>query len=102
VTGVTRTALAPTLPTLAEEIGLKDFGVVAWMGIFGPANLPAPIVEGLSAELLRLLALPEIQERIVAMGADPTPAGPPEFAAFVRQQLAVWERQIRIAGMQPQ
>ena len=102
VTPEARTALAPTLPTIAEATGLTDFGVVAWQGIFGPANLPPAIVERLSTELLKIITPKEMQERIFSMGADPAPLGPEEFKVYVKSQLAVWERQIKIAGMTPE
>lgn len=97
-----RTSLAPNLPTIAEATGLTDFGVVAWLGFFGPANLPAPIVERLSTELLKIVTPKEMQDRIVAMGADPAPQGPEAFRQYVRNQLTVWERQIKLAGMKPE
>lgn len=99
VTPDARTSLASNLPTIAEATGLTDFGVVAWQGIFGPANLPPPIVERLSSELLKIISPKEMQDRIFSMGADPAPQGPEPFKAYVKSQLAVWERQIRIAGM---
>jgi tripartite-type tricarboxylate transporter receptor subunit TctC len=102
VTPEARTSLAPELPTLQEAAGLKDFGVVAWQGVFGPAGIPADIVERLSAEILKIITPKEMQERLALMGSEPAPAGPRELDAFVRAQLAVWERQIRIAGMKPE
>jgi tripartite-type tricarboxylate transporter receptor subunit TctC len=100
VTPQERSTLAPHLPTIAEETGLKEFGVVAWMGIFGPASLPAPITDRLYRELRKILDTDDAKARIAAMGAEPAVADPAVFDAFVKSQLAVWERQIRIAGMQ--
>lgn len=103
VTPVERTSLAPDLPTLREAAGLADFGVTAWLGVFGPAGLPKPIVDRISAEVLALFAQDEVRQRMVAAtGVEPAPAGPAEFEAFVRAQLDVWERQIRIAGVKPE
>ncbi len=102
VTPQERSALAPQLPTIAEETGLKEFGVVAWMGLFGPAHLPPAITERLYTELRKILGTEEVKARIASMGAEPAVADPVAFGNFVRSELAVWERQIRIAGMQPQ
>ncbi len=102
VTPEARTSLSPNLPTIAEATGLADFGVVAWQGIFGPANLPQAIVERLSVELLKIITPKEMQERIFSMGADPAPQRPEDFKIFVKGPLAVWERQIKIAGMKPE
>ena len=102
VTTEVRTALAPALPTIAEAANLPDFGVVAWLGLFGPANLPPPIIERLSSEILKIVANKDVQDKFVSMGVEPAPAGPEEFQRFVKSQLSVWERQIRIAGMKPE
>ncbi len=102
VTPDKRTSLAPQLPTVGEASGLPDFGVTAWMGVFGPAGMPAAITERLSGEIAKILANTVLQERFVAMGVEPAPAGPQEFQTFVKDQLGVWERQIGIAGMKPE
>lgn len=102
VTPQVRTALAPALPTISEATGLNDFGVVAWVGIFGPANLPQPIVERLNAEIQKIVSSQELRDKFVAMGAEPAYADPEEFGRFVKSELGVWERQIRIAGMKPE
>ncbi len=102
VTPQERTALAPDLPTIAEATGLKDFGVAAWMGIFGPADLPAPITDRLYSELRKILSAEEVKARISAMGMEPAMANPAEFTSFVKSQLEVWKKQVQIAGVQPQ
>ena len=99
VTPQARSALAPTLPTIGEASGLKDFGVVAWLGLFGPANLPPLVVERLNAEIQKIVAAKEFQDKIIAMGSEPAYAGPEEFQRFVKSELGVWERQIKLAGM---
>lgn len=102
VTPEVRSSLAPTLPTIGEAAGLAEFGVLAWMGIFGPANLPPAITGRLNTEIQKILSTKEMQERFISMGVEPAPAGPEEFQRFVKTQLGVWERQIRIAGMKPE
>ena len=102
VTPDKRTSLAPNLPTVGEAAGLPDFGVTAWMGVFGPAGMSANIIERLSSEIGKILTNSALQERFVSMGVEPAPAGPQEFQTFVRDQLGVWERQIGIAGMKPE
>lgn len=102
VTPLERTALAPELPTLREAAGLADFGVTAWLGVFGPAGLPRPIVERVARDVTALFSEEEVRQRLAGMGVEAAPAGPAEFDAFVRAQLGVWERQVRIAGVQPE
>ena len=97
-----RSALAPNLPTIEETLGLRDFDLAAWTGLFGPANLPKDIVEKLSAALLQVMAKPELRDKITAAGAEPTPSDSTTFAALVKRQLEVWGRKISDAGIKPE
>ncbi len=102
VTTSKRTALAPDLPTIEESLGLRDFDLAAWTGLFGPAGLPRDIQEKLSATLLQIMAKPELRARIVAMGAEPTPSDITTFTALVKRQLELWGRKVADAGIQPE
>lgn len=102
VTTSKRSALVPDLPTIEETLGLRDFDLAAWTGLFGPAALPKEVVDKLSATLLQILAKPEVRERIVASGAEPTPSDVPTFTALVKRQLEVWGRKVADAGIQPE
>src|SRR5205085_8621908 len=85
VTSAKRTALAPDLPTIAES-GLPGFDINTWFGIFVPANTPREIVERLHAEFTRALALPDVKERMLMLGAEPVGNAPEEFAAYIRAE----------------
>ncbi len=102
VTTSKRSTLAPDLPTIEETLGLRDFDLAAWTGLFGPAALPKEVVDKLSSTLLQILAKPEVRERIVAFGAEPTPSDVPTFTALVKRQLEVWGRKVADAGIQPE
>lgn len=102
VTTSKRTALAPNLPTIEETLGLRDFDLAAWTGLFGPAGLPNDVLNKLSLTLLQILAKPDVRERIVAFGAEPTPSDVPTFTALVARQLELWGRKVRDAGIQPE
>ena len=102
VTTSKRTALAPELPTIEESLKLKDFDLAAWTGLFGPAGLPKDVQEKLSLTLQQILAKPEVRERILASGAEPTPSDIPTFTALVKRQLEVWGRKVADAGIQPE
>jgi len=102
VTTSKRSALAPDLPTIEETLGLRDFDLAAWTGVFGPAGMPREVTEKLSASLLQVLARPDVRERIQAAGAEPTPSDIPTFTALVRRQLEVWGRKVNDAGIQPE
>ncbi len=102
LTSSKRSALAPDLPTVEESLGLKDYDLAAWTGLFGPANLPKDIVDKLSGALLKILARPDMREKMLAKYIEPIPADPAAFAAMVRKQLDVWGQKVRDAGIQPE
>ena len=102
VTTSKRTALAPDLPTIEESLGLRNFDLAAWTGLFGPARLPREITEKLSVTLQQILAKPDVRERILASGAEPTPSDIPTFTALVKRQLEVWGAKVVDAGIQPE
>ena len=102
VTSSKRTALAPELPTIEETLGLRDFNMASWAGLFGPANLPKDIVDKLSAALLKTLARPEVGEKMLATNIEPLPASPAEFRSFLLRELAVWKQKVQDAGIEPE
>ena len=102
VTSSKRTSLAPDLPTVEETLGIKNFDLAAWTGLFGPANLPKDIVDKLSAALQQILARPNVRERMLASYIEPTPSDQATFRAMVRKQLDVWGDKVKDAGIQPE
>lgn len=97
-----RTSLAPQLPTIEESLGLTDFDLSAWAGLFGPANMPRSVVERLSGTLLELLARPEVAARIVNAGAEPRPSDSAALGALIKRELEAWGRKVALAGIQPE
>ena len=91
VTGVKRHPLLPDVPTF-EESGYRGFDGVQWYGIVGPANLPAPIVALLSGEINKLLASPELRERLSGEALEPMPMSAEEFGRYMRDDIARWTR----------
>ena len=102
VTSSKRTALAPDLPTVEETLGIKDFDLAAWTGLFGPANLPKDVVDKLNAAMLKILNRQDVRERMLGNFIEPTPSDPATFQAMVRKQLDVWGEKVKIAGIQPE
>jgi tripartite-type tricarboxylate transporter receptor subunit TctC len=95
VTGRTRSALAPDLPTVAES-GLPGFVSTTWFGIYGPRGLSPEITARLNAEFNKALQTPEVRERLARLGADAVPAGTPaQFAAMVSADSQRWATLIR-------
>mgnify|MGYP001600391287 CR=1 FL=1 len=94
-----RVAALPDLPAMAEA--LPGFEVVGWYGVIGPANLPVAIVTRLHAELIRILNLPEVRERIVADGSEPVGSSPENFRQFMLADLAKWAKVVKESGAKP-
>ncbi|GAA4326703.1 tripartite tricarboxylate transporter substrate binding protein [Pigmentiphaga soli] len=96
-TGAKRTAAAPELPTVAEA-GLPNFEVSLWYGLLAPANTPAAIVRKLHAEVARIVALPAVIQQWAVLGAEPVSTTPEEFAAYLKQDIAKWQKVVRDSG----
>ncbi|HWI12691.1 MAG TPA: tripartite tricarboxylate transporter substrate binding protein [Burkholderiales bacterium] len=101
VTAAHRSAVLPELPTIAES-GLPGYEMMNWLGLFAPAGTPRPVVDRLAAEALRIVRSPEIVARMNAQGAEPSPQGPDEFAAFVKAEVEKWGRVVAATGMTAQ
>lgn len=92
VTGPTRSALLPQVPTL-DESGLKGYSVTLWWGLVGPAGLPPALVERLHGELNRVMSRPEVRSRLIDQGftLPPVPLAPPaDFQRLVQTDLETW------------
>lgn len=101
VTSRERSSLMPELPTI-EESGVPEFDLSGWIGLFAPANTPAPIVERLSSEVGNILRTPEIRSRLGELGAEALPMSPADFGKWVEAEVAKWTKLVREAGIQPE
>jgi tripartite-type tricarboxylate transporter receptor subunit TctC len=98
VTTLKRSRAAPDIPTM-QEAGLPGFDNAAWHGLMAPAATPAAIIEKLHTEVVRVLRLPEIVERMGAQGVDVIASTPAELAVFIRQDLVKYDRLVKAAGL---
>jgi len=96
LTSLKRAAAAPEIPTV-EESGVKGFAFVSWYGLWGPNNLPADLSNKLQAEIAKVLALPDVKQRLNALGFDPIGSGSEQFAAYIRDEMAKYEKIIKDA-----
>jgi tripartite-type tricarboxylate transporter receptor subunit TctC len=101
VTTKERSPLVPNLPSM-QEAGVPDFDITSWQGYFGPANLPKEIVTRLNAEIRKIVEKPEIKAQLATLGMDAFSGTPEELGAFVKDQLVLWEKLIRNAGIEKQ
>ena len=88
-TGLERSRLFPDYPTIAAT-GLPNYQSLGWFGLFAPAKTPAAIVDKVSADVGKVLKLPDAVKRLATAGAEPAPNSPAEFTAFVNKDIAKW------------
>jgi tripartite-type tricarboxylate transporter receptor subunit TctC len=96
-----RSSALPELPTIADTgaaLGLKDFDVGTWFGLFGPAKLPADVLARLHKAFTDALASAELKSRLAALMAEPAPTTPEQFAAFVAAELRRYEPVVKASG----
>lgn len=86
-----RSPLLPDVPTL-EETGIKGITLGSWTALLAPAGTPPEIVSRLSAEVARIMALPEVRERLVTLYQEPAGTTPAELASTLQADLAKWRR----------
>ncbi|MES2631877.1 MAG: tripartite tricarboxylate transporter substrate binding protein [Pseudomonadota bacterium] len=98
ITGTARNEALPAVPTFAEA-GVPGLDVKTWYGLFAPAGTPRPILDRLSAELNKVLATPDMKDRLRALGMDAMPMGPDEFGGFVKGEVAKWGQVIKAANV---
>ena len=93
-----RSPLAPDVPTL-RETGQKELDAILWAGVVGPAGIPADVVERLNRDFNAALANPEAVAAIEKLGFTLTPGKADAFGAMIREQVAVYRRLVREAGL---
>ncbi len=92
---------SPSIPGIpgGSEAGLPDFESTFWFGLFAPTGTPAPIIARLHEAAAKVLAKPEVREKITLQGMDATPsASPAAFDADIKAQAPLWESTIRATG----
>lgn len=97
VTSARRSSAAPNVPTIAES-GLPGYEVINWYGILVPAGTPKEIVARLNAEILKILNVPDVKERLSAQGAETFSSTPQEFAAYIRKETEKWAKVVKYSG----
>ena len=97
VTSAKRHPAAPDIPTMAES-GLPGFDATSWFAVYAPAGTPPEVVAKLNAEIDRILALPDVKEKLGGIGLDVVGGPPDQLAAFTRAELAKWSKVVKDSG----
>jgi tripartite-type tricarboxylate transporter receptor subunit TctC len=98
VSSAKRIGALPNVPAIAEH-GYPGFDATTWLGLVGPAGMPAEIVARINAETVKVLARPEVREKLAQEGSEPTPGTQQQFAAYIRAEHAKWGTLIREANI---
>jgi tripartite-type tricarboxylate transporter receptor subunit TctC len=101
VTGARRSPALPDVPTLAEA-GAPNQESEIILGLLAPSGTPREIIDRLQREIIRVLAMPQMHERLAALGFEPIGSSPEEFADRIRAEIEKWAKVIRAAALAPQ
>jgi len=101
VTSATRVGVLPDVPTVAES-GLPEYRVITWNGMAAPRGTPRPIIDRLNAEVHRIMAMPDIRERLAPLAVDPAPGTPEALRQLLVDETELWGRVIGAARIERQ
>ena len=87
----------PAIPTL-HEVGIANFEALQWQGFFVPTKVPAPIIDRLHNEIVKVLKMPDLNERITAEGAEIVANSPTEFGMFYEAEIKKWTDVVKRSG----
>ena len=87
----------PELPTLSEA-GVPGFEAITWHGVVVPSATPAPLVERLNRDIVRVLRLPDLRERLESLGAEVAGGTPQDFADYIAREIPKWTKVVKDSG----
>jgi tripartite-type tricarboxylate transporter receptor subunit TctC len=88
----------PDIPTVAEA-GVPGYKSTGWLAVAAPAGTPAPIVERLNAELIKIIRMPEVRSRMVDLGLEVVGSSPAELASFMKNEVAAFREVVTRTGI---
>jgi tripartite-type tricarboxylate transporter receptor subunit TctC len=93
-----RSAVFPNVPTIAES-GVPGYEAVGWLGIVLPKGTPMPIVTKLNGQLIQIMQMPEVRDKLITLGFEPLTDSPKEFEALIKREHAQWGKVVKDSGM---
>ena len=99
VTTLKRSRVAEDIPTLSQA-GVPGYDANAWFGVFAPTGTPDAVIARLQSEISRIVKVPEVRDRFLALGAEPVGSTPEQFAAFYRNEVLKWAKVVKESGAQ--
>ena len=101
VSGTTRSAVLPDVPTVAEG-GLAGYDATSWYGALAPAGTPRPAISKVGEETTKALAAADLKDRLISQGIEPARGGVEEFTGYLGAEIVKWAKVIKAAGIPPQ
>jgi tripartite-type tricarboxylate transporter receptor subunit TctC len=98
VASLKRLPQIPELPTI-DEAGVPGFEVLAWIGISGPGAISDDVVNKVATDMIRVVTMPDVRDRISALGLEVSPMSTREFQEYVVKEQARWAKVIKDAGI---
>ena len=99
VSSAKRNSALPELPTVAEAAPLPGFEAIEWQGVMLPAGTPREIVLKLNQAFAKVTSMPEVKEKVSALGSDLVSGTPEQYEAFLKRELATWSKVVKAVGM---
>jgi tripartite-type tricarboxylate transporter receptor subunit TctC len=96
---LTPSATFPDAPVIAKDV--PGFEGVIWFGLLAPRGTPREIVERIHSEIVQVLKMPEVRQKMLEAGADPGGESPQEFAARIRAEITRFGKVVQAAGLKP-
>ena len=100
VTSASRSAAAPSIPTISES-GLPGFEATSWFALYGPAGMARDMQMRINAEVHRVMAMPDVREKLSTLGLEVAPGTPEQLAAFTQAETAKWAKVVKESGAKP-
>lgn len=98
VTSAKRSAALPDLPTVTEA-GVRDFATTSWYGVLAPTGTRTAAITRMNSELDKIIALPDVRQKLAADGAEPAGGSPQDFQKHISAEIAKWSRVVHAAGI---
>lgn len=96
-----RSPVLPEVPTLLES-GVRGVELSSWIGLMAPAGTPRPIIDRLHAEMVKIVATPDVKERLAGMNYEPVGDTPEQFAAAIAAETTRWAKIVKETGFKPE
>jgi tripartite-type tricarboxylate transporter receptor subunit TctC len=97
VTSAQRSAAAPNIPTIAES-GLPGFEATSWFALLGSPGIPRDVQMRINAETLKVMAMPDVKDKLAKLGLDPNPGTPEALATLIQVETAKWAKVVKESG----